>query len=180
MDSQLERKLRTLLDKQEIHEILLRQSRGLDRADPALLETIFHPEATRLTPEGPKREPDAQLSAIKSLKPDQRPTWHFLGNHLIEVDGDVAYSETYFLACSEVLQGDTVYTRFRAGRYLDRFERREGEWGCVYRVMTDDWSRLDELKQAIDLSKSSLRGRPSREDPLYTEIMRDRAASGGS
>ena len=36
MDSELEARLRVLLDKQEIHEVIMRYCRGIDRADRAL------------------------------------------------------------------------------------------------------------------------------------------------
>jgi hypothetical protein len=170
MDADLMKELRILLDKQEIREVMLRQSRGLDRGEAELLSTIFHPGAERLTPAGPNAEPEGQLKIVGGYADDQPPSSHFLGNQLIEVDGDVAASETYFVAFAQVIEEGKLYTRMRGGRYLDRFERRDGAWRITFRVMTDDWSRIDEVLRTVNASATSFPGRPSREDPLYVRM----------
>ena len=46
IDEKTERALRVLLDKQEIHEVLMRYCRGIDRCDAELLHSVYHPDAT--------------------------------------------------------------------------------------------------------------------------------------
>ena len=46
LDEKTERALRVLLDKQEIHEVLMRYCRGIDRCDAELLHSVYHPDAT--------------------------------------------------------------------------------------------------------------------------------------
>ena len=68
-------------------------------------------------------------------------TQHCICNMLIEVDGDRAFSETYFIA-HHTLQnekGDDVFM-IAAGRYLDRFERRNGVWKISHRQACYDWN----------------------------------------
>lgn len=38
------------------------------------------------------------------------------------------------------------------GRYLDRFERRDGKWAIAYRVCLRDWAMMDERPDMNDLS----------------------------
>ncbi len=38
--------LRRIADKQDIHDVIMRFSRGIDRCDEALLRSCFHPDAT--------------------------------------------------------------------------------------------------------------------------------------
>jgi hypothetical protein len=38
--------LQQLIDKLEIHEVLTRYCRGIDRCDAELLESVYHPDAT--------------------------------------------------------------------------------------------------------------------------------------
>ena len=45
IDSTLEARLRELLDKQEIHEVLLRYCRGVDRCDRDMIAACYHPDA---------------------------------------------------------------------------------------------------------------------------------------
>ena len=78
-----------------------------------------------------------------------RMSHHKVGNMLIRVDGDRADAETYFTAYHRVpadspvdapLPGTGVeYDIIIAGRYIDRFERRGGDWRIVHRTGVSDW-----------------------------------------
>src|ERR1700678_964743 len=46
MNGLREAELRTLVDKTQIHDVLMRYSRGVDRGDGELVVSCFHPEAT--------------------------------------------------------------------------------------------------------------------------------------
>ena len=39
--------LQILLDKQEIHEVIMRYCRAIDRCDEELLSSVYHPDAWR-------------------------------------------------------------------------------------------------------------------------------------
>jgi hypothetical protein len=73
-DVEQARSLQVLLDKQEIHEVLLRQARAFDRRDKALFETIYHAGAQRLTPDGYLPQPDAQLATNRSYDAERPPS----------------------------------------------------------------------------------------------------------
>ena len=161
--------LQVLLDKQEIHEVLLRQARAFDRRDEALFGTIYHPGAERLTPDGYLPQPDAQLATVRSYEADRPPSSHIITNHLIEVGGDVAFSEAYFVIVWQSSEGDKTLTQMRGGRYLDRFERRDRVWRIAFRIVTDDWTHVSD-GQKLDVSRHAFAGRPSREDPVYTAL----------
>ena len=67
-----------------------------------------------------------------------------IGNVLIEVDGDKAKGEAYFIAHHHIPGPDGAGDNFMvaAGRYLDRFERRDGEWRISHRHAVYDWSTI--------------------------------------
>jgi hypothetical protein len=175
MDKDTERRLQVLLDKQEIHEVLLRQARAFDRRDEALFETIYHPGAQRLTPDGFIPQPDAQLATVRSYDADRPASSHIIGNHLIEVEGDIAFSEAYFLIVWQSSDEDGTLTHMRGGRYLDRFERRDGIWRIAFRVITDDWTQVSQGHK-LDVSRHTYPARPSREDPLYVRLREGKIA----
>jgi hypothetical protein len=170
MDDETERRLRELLDKQDIHEVLLRQARAFDRRDEELFKTVYHPGAVRRTPTGYLPQPDAQLATIRSYDDGKSPSAHIIGNHLIEVEGDVAFSEAYFLIVWQSAEDDKTLTHMRGGRYLDRFERRDGVWRIAFRVITDDWTQTEEVLTTLDVSAHAFAARASRSDPLYVEL----------
>jgi hypothetical protein len=67
---------------------------------------------------------------------------HYTTNQTIDLDGDDAHVETYWLCVLKQLDSDGG--ELLGGRYLDRFERRNGEWRIAKRVVVHEWhSRLD-------------------------------------
>jgi hypothetical protein len=60
---------------------------------------------------------------------------------------------------------DVRNTRIRAGRYLDRWERRQGEWKLAERTLIDEWARIDPICELIE--PGSHRGKPAPEDLSY-------------
>ena len=73
---------------------------------------------------------------------------------LIDFEDDShANVETYFTAFhlvrprSDPLSGDQAFDNemdyFVGGRYIDRFEQREGEWKIVQRTGMTDWVRIE-------------------------------------
>jgi len=59
---------------------------------------------------------------------------HNVTMHMCEIDGDVAHAESYSLGMFLDKGGETG--RVLAGRYIDRLERRDGEWRIVLRRST--------------------------------------------
>lgn len=53
----------------------------------------------------------------------------------IEVDGDSAAGESYFLGNHIMSDGRRLRTLVR---YLDRFEKRDGEWRIIHRLCLND------------------------------------------
>jgi hypothetical protein len=77
---------------------------------------------------------------------------HHLFNHRLDVEADTAYAESYYIAvfvpggelaegsllpfCGSVGSGEVA---FQGGRYVDRLERRDGEWRIAARQVCGDW-----------------------------------------
>jgi hypothetical protein len=69
----------------------------------------------------------------------QVATHHNLLNHSCEIDGDSAHSETYYLFVGRN-RDDSNW--IAGGRYVDRFERRDGAWRIADRTTVIEWSGL--------------------------------------
>jgi len=69
-----------------------------------------------------------------------------MSNILIRVDGDSARVETYWQVFHREAgqDGAADYDYIAGGRYLDRFERRNGEWRILTRVLIRDWYQVIE------------------------------------
>ena len=155
-------RLATLLDKQAVYEALLGIARGVDRFDPALLAACIHADAV-LDMGGVT--PIAGAAFAKAMTPPDEPPigrMHLVANPVIVVEGDAARVEYYVISGQELRQGTGSETRLRAGRYLDRFERRDGAWKLARRTFVDEWARTDPVKAAP--AKGRNRGRPAPKD----------------
>jgi hypothetical protein len=140
--------LELLLAEREIGRAMARYCRGIDRRDRALLESVYHADA--IDDHGPSGvKTGAQFCAL--VDPDNphgfpvewTMTQHLIGNHLAEVDGDLATSETYFQARHRFDHEGQAHDLVIAGRYLDRWERREGPFKIAERRVVYDWIRTD-------------------------------------
>lgn len=114
-----------------IEDCLKRFARAVDRQDWKAAREAYHEGA--FDDHGFfKGAPDAFLAHIEQLHAQQDHSMHFNTNVLIEFKSkERAFVETYVL----------VLQRFRdrrvtaSARYLDRFEKRNGEWRVVHRTL---------------------------------------------
>ena len=62
---------------------------------------------------------------------------HVVTNHSCELDGDVAHTETYWMFAGMHHDGNML--SLGGGRYIDRFEKRDGQWKIAARKCVPDW-----------------------------------------
>lgn len=163
-----EQRLQQLLDREEIRQAMYAYARGADRLHPELIGDAYHDDAW--DDHGNFRGGrDVVVDTIMTRGVAVRTSMHHLGNMLIELLGDTANVETYFMACQVLDQDGKTHTRMRAGRYLDRFERRDGRWRIARRVVVDDWSRLDQVvAPAPSVTAECNHGARDGSDPSFT------------
>lgn len=133
-------------DRAEIHDVLTRYCRGVDRRDPEMIRSAYHPDA--FDDHGVyKGDLDGFIEFVEQeVHARFRTTMHKLGQILIEIDGDEASSETYAI-CHHVSAADgrDVSDSVMGIRYLDRFLRRDGAWRIARRELRWEWIRNDAL-----------------------------------
>lgn len=130
-----------LLDKQAITENMLRYCRGCDRFDVDLLKSTYWPEA--IDNHGAYVGPAMTFAELVcDTKHFYKAMSHHVSPVLVELDGDHARAETYFLCMvthSEHYEmGPAEY--MIGGRYMDFYERRGGEWKVLRRTVIWDWN----------------------------------------
>jgi hypothetical protein len=137
-----------LLSRAKIQDLLARYCQSLDRCDIDRLRTIFWPEATHSMFDGSILDfPDFSMAQLRTMD----STMHSLANCVIEFDGcDRARSETYAIAHHEIPSEKGQTYVVAGGRYLDRFERRSGEWRILERIYLIDWHQIYRSTQDWD------------------------------
>ena len=163
MDNAIEQ----LLSKQEIYELSCRYMRGLDRHDPELLKSVFFEDGWceyGFFNASPADFIDFAMEALASHIANQ----HVIGNVLIEFEGEEAFGEVYFNAYHKVRNESGEFEDvFIAGRYLDRYERREGVWKMAYRSEIVDWSRTSPSNDPYFEAAPGCRRGGRQDDPVF-------------
>jgi hypothetical protein len=129
--------LQALLDRESIRECLHRYCRGIDRADEEALRSAYWPDATDSHGAYKGSATGFIEQALPKLRAGGR-YFHAICNMGIDLHGDTAEVESYFLALQVSAAAPTQET-FLAGRYLDHFSRRAGEWRIANRTVVYDW-----------------------------------------
>lgn len=145
MEVDIDTRLQEFLDKQEIHEVLMRYCRGIDRCDLDLVLSAFHEDAYDNHTGKAELAYERFPKVLKVAESNVKRTSHNICNEFVEVRGDVAASESYLLAYHRIEDHGREMDWLLGGRYLDRLERRNGEWRIAYRTVVFDWERFDEV-----------------------------------
>jgi len=132
-------RLQALIDRQDILDVLHQYVHGCDRGDGPRIAEVYLPGAW--DNHGLFQGTGQDLAKFVCDSHDQYDTMsHLLGQSTIRIDGDKAGAETYFNATIARMEGDVRYLDMMGGRYVDKFERRDGQWRILDRVCTCEWS----------------------------------------
>lgn len=156
--------LQALLDREAVREVSLRYTRGIDRHDDELLQSTYHADAVDDhgvfigTPE----------AFVEYANRTHTQNWvghhHYVTNQTVDLDGDTAHCESYFMAVLKRADGvcDMV-----GGRYVDRIERRDGRWAVAARICMVEWN-IEASPGSAPLDPDMfVTGTWDRDDPSY-------------
>lgn len=158
--------LATLIAKDEIRDLALLYSRGVDRKDFDLVRTLY-------TEDGVDRHGDFYSGPVQGYVeflagslPHIAYTGHHVCNHLVSVDGDQGEGEVYALAYHVIPDGAGGYLEdIMAVRYLDRYRKEAGRWKFASRDVAFDMRSVrpyempEPPKAGEDLSYAALASR---------------------
>ncbi|TNF33618.1 MAG: nuclear transport factor 2 family protein [Gammaproteobacteria bacterium] len=166
----MEAALQALLDKQAILELVNTYCRAADRHDHELMRSLYHEDAT-----------DDHGAFFKGLAmdfidrlPDIQAPMNILHHNVtttnIVVDGHQAEGEIYILAFHQVQTADGPIDLLIGGRYLDRYEKRQGVWKFLHRAVLADWANVHN-PTLVNLDNPMIEGahigQPGKGDPSY-------------
>jgi hypothetical protein len=163
---QLPRAVQDAADAFLIQQALARYARGIDRLDSELVRSVYWDDAEdrHLSFSG---SADAFVAwVIPTLKERWSSSSHMLGQTAIQYQGSRAGVETYFISYHfRTVDGRQVSDSV-AGRYVDLFEKRMGEWRILRRTVVLDWARTEHFDGTPDIGGA--RGCRSRADSSYS------------
>jgi hypothetical protein len=137
--SEMEQALATLIAKDEIRELAMLYSRGVDRKDAALLRTLYTRDGTDDHAQFFKGTAEAYCDFLERSMPHMRYSGHHICNHLIAVDGDTAEGEVYAVAWHVLPDGQGGFIEdIQNVRYIDRYAKEDGRWRFAARTLECD------------------------------------------
>lgn len=150
--------LRDLLDKQAIRDVLSRYCRGLDRMDKEMAYAVWWEGGTAFYDGIFEGTGHGFIDWVWEAHSSMERHSHQITNVLIDLDGDLATSESYVTVVLWTLpDADGVQSELVGrGRYLDRWSKRQGFWAIDHRTHLLDMSTVFPLMRN-DVSAGSTR-----------------------
>jgi ketosteroid isomerase-like protein len=181
-----------LFHRHEIEQVILRLARATDRRDSEAIRACYHADA--FDDHGAFQGSPAEFAEwVPKVLGMFAATQHFLAPPRIELEGDVAYCETYCTAHHVTPATDPGGERdsVMGLRYLDRFERRVltadprrphpaapsqvasrgvQSWRIARRTCVWDYTYIVPVTDKWPFGPGFRLGSPSREDPSYAQL----------
>jgi hypothetical protein len=148
----------TLEDREAIRDVIAAYAHAVDRRRWDMMAQVFHVDA--IFGFGPiEGDWRGFVEQARGIIDPCTATQHQLGQTLIAFSGDnAADCETYMTAMHIVPVGyprpevfparAETYAAIIAGRYVDRFEKRDGEWRIARRQGLYDWREYRAIGEA--------------------------------
>lgn len=133
---QLNQNVQYLMDRTAILDCISQHARAHDRFDVELLTAAYHPDGKDEHGYAINEGPDYADWANSAHQAGAELHTHNITTHTCDIDDDVAHCESYVIVM--LLNKDGKTARLISGRYIDRLERRDGEWKIALRRSTVD------------------------------------------
>lgn len=164
--------LEELADRLAIQDVLVKHSRGVDRAEEAVLKSAYWPEATVAYGGFNGRAHEFCELLPGSIK-RYAATQHTITNIAIDLRDREARVETYVTAyhyARDESGADTEMTYL--GRYLDHMEKRGDVWKIKHRRVVMDWNQNAAATAVLagPPFDGLARGARHPDDPLYEHL----------
>lgn len=162
--------LQHLVDRQAIQEKIYQYCRAVDRLDIALGHSIWHDNSVADYGEFYYGEGPGVIDLICKQHEQTLYHSHQVTNIIINLNGDLAGSESYVTANLRVQQGDSLLQMTVWSRYIDSWSRRHGRWAIDRRKTVVDF---DEIRETTPLSKLESDGLRNSNDPSYHVLSKE-------
>lgn len=157
-----------LSDRAELLDLVMRYCRGVDRRDYALIRSLYWDDAVDDHGEMFCGSPDEYVAWLPAVLEPLDCTIHAVSNSLLVIEGDSAegehYSYNFHRTRAEPRQEIIIH-----GRYLDRYEKRDGVWKFARRTITFDHGYIQPVNEEglAGAGADAPHGSDDRNDPSW-------------
>lgn len=160
-----------MLDKFALQQLAWTYCHAIDRGDLKLVRSLYHDDA--IDDHGPmfSGSPDEYVAWLPSMLANWEITSHVISNMLFLIDGNQAEGELVVLAYHRTPAPGSRELIAR-GRYLDRYEKRDGIWRFLRRSLVLDAmeERATPMSDGPSLDEGMEKGRLDAGDAYFTRL----------
>jgi hypothetical protein len=162
--------LQEMLDDFELRKLVHSYCRAVDRGDLTKLRALYHHDAKDAHGAFSTGSADDFLDELAAARPYLRSMQHHITTVNFAISGDRAEGEIYTIASHTFRAGDRDVDVVVGGRYLDKYEKRDGTWKIIQRTIVTDSAHVND-PSVVDLShpiaRDTLKGSPDADDPSH-------------
>jgi hypothetical protein len=160
-----------LQDKAELHDLVMRYCRAVDRRQFKALRALYHDDAIEDRSDIFQGSIDEFIAWLPGAMQDFELTAHRIFNTLFVIDGDRAEGEIYAEAYHRTA-GPDGQEIIVGGRYFDHYERRNGVWKFARRSSAVDRCEMRPVNHDAyrHLTAGLPPGQPNASDPSFAEL----------
>ena len=167
IDERLLERLQEVVDRQDIYDRLMRYLRGIDRNDGDLVQDVFWPDALvdhghsafRGEGIGPFFGDMSQHTTVHQV--------HHVTNIVFEHYGTEAITEAQAWYVAETERNNEPYLVHRSVRYIDRWDKRDGEWRIFHRTVPENWNMIQMVTEKYPAHPGIVHAQGDKTDISY-------------
>jgi SnoaL-like domain len=150
-------------DREAITDLIYRYCRAMDRMDHELGYSIWHLDGTADYGDNYQGTGHGFVDHVCQQHAGLLMHSHQMSNIIIELDGNLAGSESYVTATLRMRRDGKLQQMTVLSRYVDRWSKREGRWGLDHRIAIME---MDEIREVTPM-KDHQRASRDHHDPSY-------------
>lgn len=136
--------LTEMLDEYQLRKLVHAYCRAVDRGDSVALRSLYHPGAEDQHGGFSTGSADDFFDKLDAARPYLRAMQHNITTVNFAFSGPLAEGEIYNIAMHTFTAGGRDVDVVIGGRYLDKYEKRNGTWGLIERTIVTDWARVSD------------------------------------
>jgi ketosteroid isomerase-like protein len=162
--------LQEMIDEFQLRKLVHAYCRAVDRGDIAALRDLYHRDAVDAHGGFSTGSVDQFFQQLAAARPYIRTMQHNITTVNFAIAGHSAEGEIYTIAFHTLAGKERDVDVVVGGRYLDKYEKRDGVWKLIERTIVTDWARVKDpssLDMSHSITKDTLKGALDETDPSY-------------
>jgi hypothetical protein len=162
--------LQAMIDEFQLQKLVHSYCRAVDRGDIEQLKDLYHSDAVDAHGGFSAGTADQFLQELIAARPYLRTMQHNITTVNFAISGHVAEGEIYSIAVHTLAGKGRDIDVVVGGRYLDKYEKRDGIWKFIERTIVTDWARVADpstTDMSHPITKDTLKGSLDEDDPSF-------------